>query len=95
MDDENRLRAAAIAGVLHHVAELPTPATGAAIFYAVMKDLGLPEERCGVEINAAIFVLLRSGLIVSDAFDVSTESFVNSADLVLKGSPMLTNFVWA
>lgn len=58
-----------IAEVLRQVARIPGPAKLSAVFDSVLKALGRPEEEIGFDLRAAIFLLLRAGLIKSNTFD--------------------------
>ncbi len=95
MMDADKLRARIIASVLRQVAEVPSSAKGSAIAAAVLSEIGLPEEECGLEINAATFLLLRSGLIESNTFDRVEQTLIDCAEMTLTASPALTQFMWA
>ena len=93
--DENERRAKILAETLKQVAILPHSASGCQIFEQVRKAIGEPEEECGLEINAALFLLIRSGILQSNTYDPIKKTAITCRDMTVQGSPALTQYIWA
>ena len=67
--------------------------TATAVVEHVVAACRLSEERCAGEAYAAIALLIRSGLVISNTGD-ATQSTIAAAT-VLTASPALIGFTWA
>lgn len=81
-----------VAEVLRQVARIPGPAKSGAVFDSVLKAIGRPEKEIGFEVRAAVFLLLRAGIIKSNTFDGFTMMWRDTTTLT--SSESLTTYIF-
>lgn len=85
-------RADILSEVVRQVARIPGPAKVDAVFKAVLTALDKTEEQIGFELRASIFLLLQSGVIVSNTFDGFEMRFREKSTLT--SSERLTTYIF-
>lgn len=93
---EPEIRATILVETLRCIANSAENVSASAVLAACQQVTGLPEEQCALEVHVALLLLCRSGLILSDSFNVGEESsqITISADTLFVAAPSLTAFIW-
>lgn len=86
-------RASVLAAVIKAIMTVPGPVKACSVWPAVMKELQLTEEECSLEVQAAIFLLVRHGLVLSPSGTARSLSI--GGDTIVTAAPSLIQFTWA
>lgn len=88
LTENDRLRL--LGEILRHIGSTPGPLTHGAVFASALAYSGLPEERVGLDINAAIFLMVHTGVIESNSYD--GHQMVFHSGTTLTASQRLTTY---
>lgn len=89
-----QVRAGILAETLRYVSQITGEFTPFAVHEGVRRALGYCEEQCGGDIDAALFLLVRAGLLQCNRYNAAKQEIWWGADTRLRVMPAITAYIW-